>query len=107
MITIRREVPGVYDPLTDTWTQDANLLFPGSAIEVRGNPDQYVPLSLNLSTMPTLLFTPQQYPLRAHTPEFVMPGDIAPWNGVDFVVKAVYPIAPDGNVIMARVVIGV
>jgi len=77
----------------------------GSAMQVRGNPQRYRDLGLTLSTMPTLLFTPTSYNLRAFTDEFVMPGDTVDWCGVTYTVKDVDPVAPDGVVILARIVV--
>lgn len=75
----------------------------GSAIRVRGNPNRYVALGLNLQKMPTLLFTPDAY---GDTPEV---GDKVTWPETDgdvYAVQDVDVIAPDGVTIAARVVIG-
>lgn len=77
----------------------------GNAIMVRGKPERYRALSLDLSTMPTLLFTPDSYPLLAFTSESVQPGDKCTWNGEAYTVKDFEPVGPDGSVIIGRVVI--
>ena len=80
----------------------------GSAIQVRGDPQRYRALDLNLSTMPTLFFTPTDYELEANGAEFVMPGDTIPWpssTSAVYTVRDVSVIAPDGVVIAARIVI--
>lgn len=106
MVTFTRGAPGVYDPATDTWSAGSVTTITGSAIQVKGDPQKYQALELVMSTNPTLLFTPSVYPLRAFTEEFVLPGDHVDWNGVTFTVKDVDPVAPDGFVIVARIVVG-
>lgn len=77
----------------------------GSAIQVRGDSARYRDLGLVLSTMPTLLVTPSAYPLKANTDEFVLPGDTVEWNDQTLTVKDVDPVAPDGYVIVARIIV--
>ena len=74
----------------------------GAAIRVKGDPHIYKELGLSLTENPTLLFTPETY---GEVPE---PGDEVTWpaNGTVYKVKAVDPIAPDGVVVLARVMIG-
>ena len=74
----------------------------GAAVRVRGDPHTYTALGLSLSENPTLLFTPTTY---GGVPE---PGDEVTWpaSGTVYHVKDVNPTAPDGVVIVARVVIG-
>jgi len=78
----------------------------GSAIQVKADPQRYQAQGLSVSTMPTLLFTPTSYNLKAYTDEFVAPGDTVPWNSETYTVRDVEPVAPDGVVIVARIVIG-
>ena len=106
MTTFSRVSPGTYDAATGTYTSPVTTTITGSAIEVKGNPQQYAALGLTQSGAPTLLFTPTDYELQSYTDEFVLPGDQVEWNGQPFTVKAVFPIAPDGIVIMARVICG-
>jgi len=103
--TFTRTSPGTYDPTTDTWTSPVTSTIDGSAIQVRGNPQRYAALGLILATMPTLLFTPVAYGLRAFTTEFVLPGDTVVWNGVTYTAKDIDPVAPDGLVIVARIIV--
>lgn len=101
MITFTRTTQ-TPDPATGIPTP-AQTTITGSAIQVRGRPQRYMALGLNLTTMPTLVFTPTTY---GEVPE---PGDVVTWpatNGKVYSVKDVDPIAPDGVVIVARVVIG-
>jgi hypothetical protein len=77
----------------------------GSAIRVKGNPDKYQALGLVQSQAPSLFFTPNNYG------DCPGPGDTVLWRDpvtqqlATYAVKDVDPIAPDGFVIAARVVI--
>ena len=104
-ITFTRTTPGTYNPATSTYSGASATTITGSAIAVRGDPERYVALSLIPSMAPTLLFTPDLYTLHSFTPEFVMPGDTVAWNGVTFTVRDVSPVAPDGVVILARIIV--
>jgi hypothetical protein len=107
MTTFTRTDPGTYDPETGLHTSPTTSTITGSAIMVRGKPQRYEALGLNLTTMPTLLFTPDDYQLSAFSTDFVRPGDTVSWRSVTYTVKDVEPIAPDGVVIMARIIVGV
>ena len=74
----------------------------GSAMRVKGDPHTYTALGLSLTENPTLFFVPDTY---GDVPE---PGDEVTWptSGTVYHVADVNPIAPDGVVIAARVVIG-
>ncbi len=93
-----------YDETLDSSTASTTSIT-GSAIQVRGRPETYRALSLIESQAPTLLFTPTDYDLHAGSSEFVKPGDTVSWAGQTFTVKDVNPVAPDGVVIVARIVI--
>ena len=106
-LTFRRSVPGTYDPATDTWSSPSESSIPGEGILVAGDPEQYAAEELILSANPCVLFAPTTYPLRAFTPEFVLPGDKVTLNAVDFTVKKVLKVvAPDGYVIISRIAVG-
>lgn len=105
MITFTR-TRRVYDETTDQSVAVTSTIT-GNAIQVRGDPRRYKALGLVLSTMPTLFFTPTDYALLANGTEFVQPGDTVQWASKEYTVRDVDPIAPDGNVIAARIVIGV
>lgn len=80
----------------------------GDGILVAGTPQEYKDAGLVQTSGPTVLFTPTSYPLRAFTPEFVLPGDTTVVNGVTFTVKAILKVvAPDGYVIVSRIAVGV
>lgn len=100
MITFTRTTQ-TYDAATDTMTPVTTTVT-GEAVRVKGDPQRYQALGLRLDTMPTLLFTPTTY---GEVPE---PGDTVVWpltGGDTYTVKDVDPVAPDGVVILARVVI--
>ena len=90
-----------YTATTDVATV-AETTITGSAIQVRGDPRRYQALGLVLTDMPTLFFSPTTY---GDAPE---PGDTVTWptGGHTWTVKDVDPIAPDGVLIAARIVIG-
>jgi hypothetical protein len=105
MVTFTRHAAGTYDAAAGTWSGAGTTTITGSAIQVRGNVQRYAALGLVLSTMPTLLFTPTLYGLRAGTAEFVLPGDVVEWATRTYTVRDVDPVAPDGVVIVARIVV--
>lgn len=77
----------------------------GYAIQVRGKPQRYAAQGLILATMPTLLFVPSDYGLEAGTDDFVLPSDVGTWSGKGYTVKDVECVAPDGIVIVARLIV--
>ena len=106
-VTFTRVDPGTYDPATGLTTGGSTSTITGTAMQVRGDPQRYEAQGLNLSTMPTLLVAPTDYDLSAFSESFVRPGDTVAWRTVTYTVKDVSPIAPDGVVIMARIIVGV
>jgi len=90
---------GTYDPLTDTTTPGADVVITGAAVRVKGNPIVYQRLSLIEGEAPTLFFTPDNY---GDVPAL---DAVVTWGGIDYTVKSVDPIAPDGVAIAARVVV--
>jgi len=105
-LTFTRTSPGTYDPLTDTTSAATVTTVAGRGIIVRGDPQRYRALELTLSTAPTLLFAPTTYPLQANTTAMVQPGDTVVLNNATLTVRDVEPVAPDGNVIVARIIVG-
>ena len=106
MIAFTRTSPGVYDPVTDTSTGPSTTVITGEGILMSGDPEEYAALGLVLDTTPVIGFTPDDYPLKAFTPEFVLPGDKTTLNGVDFsVVKLLKVVAPDGFVVYSRIAV--
>lgn len=82
----------------DTFTV-VETTIEGVAIRTPGDPILYRELGLVEAEAPTLLWVPATY---GDTPE---PGDTVTWNGLGYTVRHVDPLAPDGVVIQARVVI--
>lgn len=107
MITFTRTSPGTYARTTGTFTGAATTTITGSAIQVKGDPKRYAALELVLTEALTLFFTPTGYPLLANTDAFVQSGDSVVWNDQTLIVRDVDPIAPDGYVIAARIVVTV
>jgi hypothetical protein len=79
----------------ETFSSPTSSTITGSAIQVRGKPDRYRDLNLSLAT-----------DLAANGSEFVLPGDTVSWASKTYTVKDVDPIAPDGFVIAARIIVG-
>lgn len=80
----------------------------GDGMLVKGDPQEYIAQGLTLMSGPTVLFTPDTYPLRVYTAEFVLPGDTTEINGVTFTVSAILlVVAPDGYVIVSRIAVRV
>lgn len=100
-------MPGTYDEATDTSGAPTETTIPGTGMFVRADPQQYTAEELNISADPCLLFAPNTYPLKAYTPDFVLPGDQVTLNGLDWAVKKILSVvAPDGFVIIARIAVG-
>jgi hypothetical protein len=98
-VTFTRTVAGSYDPETDTDASPVTTTITGEAVRVRGRPETYRALSLIESEAPTLFFTPSEYGDRPK------PGDTVVWETLTWTVRDVNPIAPDGVLIAARIVI--
>lgn len=92
------ETTGVVTPSVTTIT--------GGAMQVSGEPAHYRELGLVEAQAPTLLFTPTSYNIRAWSEDFVRVGDTVEWAGAVFTVKAVYTTAPDGFVVISRIIVG-
>ena len=99
-VTFTNASPGTYDAATGVWVTPVETTVTGYAIRTRGNPDDYRELSLVESKAPTLLFTPDTF---GEVPDL---GYTVVWSGTTFTAKMVTPLEPDGNAILARIVIG-
>ena len=98
--TFTHETPGTYDPETRTWSTPTSTSCTGAAIQIRGDPERYKALGLVESEAPTLLFVPATY---GEAPGV---GWEVTWANKDYTVRDISHVAPDGVVIMSRVVIG-
>lgn len=87
-----------YDPITDA-PIPTPVTVTGKAIRVKGEPQRYEELSLVESESPMLLFAPDTY---GQSPPL---GARVTWGGVTYTVRGVYPLAPDGTTILAKVMI--
>jgi hypothetical protein len=97
--TFTYTTPGEYDPETGIFSVPTTATVVGVAIRVRGDPEIYKRLGLVEAESPTLLFVPTTY---GETPAV---GWTTTWNSTAYTVRAVYPTAPDGVVIMTKVVL--
>lgn len=106
MIAFTRSLPGTYDEATDSWSAPVTSVITGEGILMSGDPEEFAAQELILETTPVVGFTPNDYPLRAFTPEFVLPGDSTVINDVTFTVaKLLKVVAPDGYVVFARIAV--
>lgn len=106
MIAFTRSRPGVYDEAHDSWSAPVNSVITGEGILMSGDPEEFAAQELNIVTTPVIGFTPHDYPLKAFTPEFVLPGDTTVLNDVTFTVaKLLKVVAPDGYVIYSRIAV--
>ncbi len=95
-----------YDEATGLTSETVATIAGEAILKSDAEPVMYAEAKLVPSLAPMLLFTPDDYPKRAYTTEFLMPGDETTLNGVPMTVKAVRPIAPDGFVVAAYVIVG-
>lgn len=106
MIVFTRSRPGTYDEATDTWSAPTSTAIAGEGILMSGDPEEFAAQELILSTTPVIGFTPDDYPLKAFTEEFVLPSDTTVINGETFTVaKILKVVAPDGFVIYSRIAV--
>jgi hypothetical protein len=105
-VVFTRTRQGVFDPDTGDFGAPVVSTIGGEGILMSGDPVQYAALGLILETTPVVGFTPTDYPLPAFTPDFLLPGDTTPINGVVFtVVKLLKVVAPDGFVVYSRIAV--
>jgi len=98
-VTFAKETPGVYDKTTDTWTDAVDLSVSGFAIATGKDPVLYQALGLVVAETQSLLFAP--------TTAGAVPclGSTVNWGAIDYTVRALDTINPDGSAILTRVVI--
>ena len=105
-VVFTRSRQGLFDPATGDFGSPVVTTIAGEGILMTGDPEQYAALGLVLETTPVVGFTPTDYPLPAFTPDFLLPGDTTPINGVSFtVVKLLKVVAPDGFVVYSRIAV--
>lgn len=97
-VTFSLEVKGAYTAATDSFAAPTTTEIDGHAIAVRGDPQAYRDLGLVFGAGLTLLFAPETYG------ELPAPLSTVEWAGSTWTVRAVDPVAPNGDAIMARVV---
>lgn len=98
--------PGAENDTTGAFTGGTSTTVEGAAMFVAGDPTVYESLKLIESSAPTLLVAMATYgqviPLRADVWYFTS----GAWVSTGYVVKSVAQVAPDGVMIVARVVVG-
>lgn len=90
---------GQYDPLTNVETGAVTMTVSGSAVRIAGDPLKYQALELIPSEAPTLLFTPDVY---GEVPAL---GSTVTFGGLQYIVRDVDVVAPDGRAMGATVVV--
>lgn len=89
---------GIYDPVTDTWSGGTSGNALGKAVQTANDLQQLVALSLVTEKTVTLLVAARGLTV---TPDR---GEHFTWAGVDYTIREVETIAPDGTPILYRVV---
>jgi hypothetical protein len=98
-VTVVATLPGTHVPSTGLFTSPTTTTVAGVAIRTRGIPERYAALGLVESEAPSLLFVPDTY---GAIPPL---GGVLTWGGVDYTVRDVEPLAPDGTAILSRLVV--
>jgi hypothetical protein len=98
-ITFTKAVPGTMTPGSGVFSGASSSAVAGVAIRDKGDPKRYEALKLTQTEAVTLLFAPSTY---GQMPELNAVGVFA---GVTYRVRDVEPVAPDGNVIIASIVV--
>ena len=80
--------------------------FQGNGIFKRRDPQVYKDLGLVAEASATILFECETYGYRAYSEDFVQPGDTTEILGIKWTAKSVNPVAIDGLVILAYIVVG-
>lgn len=102
-VEFRLTTPGTYDEDTDTYSDPLTKFVLGKAFKITGDQQVYRDLGLTQLEPMTLLFRPEVFG------ELPGLGYMIDWDdqygGTPLVVKAVDPVAPTGDAIVARVVV--
>lgn len=103
LVTFTKTVAGEYDPITDTTSSPTIVTVSGFAIRRRARSQsdmkKYEALKLVESEAPYLFFVPNQYGTLPPS------GSTASWNGVNYTIRDIDPLAVDGVAIAAYVVV--
>lgn len=99
-VTFTHVTPGTYDESTDTTTGSTVATVSGTAMEISGDPELYVQLSLIQSENPTLLFRPST---EGELPPL---GATVVWGGETLTVKNITRLAMNGTPTAAKIVVG-
>lgn len=91
---------GTFTPGTGVLAVSTATAIGGYAIRAKGNPQTYRELGLSEAENPTLFFVPSIYGDRPVLAARVV------FGGLTYAVKSIAPVAPDGTLIAARVIVG-
>jgi|TARA_R110000824_G_scaffold401687_1_gene613611 hypothetical protein len=100
-VTFTRTTQGSYNPETDAATITTSTVV-GKAVRVAASSadrEKYAGLGLTETEVPVLFFAPTTY---GDTPSV---GDTCVWASTKYTTRDVEIIAPDGNVIAARILV--
>jgi hypothetical protein len=97
-VTFTLSNAGVPNGLTGVPTGAASSSVAGHAVQTPGNPERYRALQLVETHAITLIFAPST------RPQMPALGATFTFGGVKWTVKAVDPVAPDGDGIVATVI---
>lgn len=103
MITFTR-VTQAYDPATGGVTPTTRT-FNGEGIMKRADPTKFKPGTLIPESAAMLVFECEAYGYKAYSPDFVQEGDTTDILGTTWFASQVNPVAPDGLVILAYILV--
>jgi hypothetical protein len=92
-------IPGIYDPITDTTTPPTVIPTPGYGVEIPGTPVEYGAMELIGVNALTIMWVPTTYGDQPNLEAQIV------WHGVLRTIYQVFPIAPIGPLIAAKIVI--
>jgi hypothetical protein len=104
MITFSR-VTQAYDPTTGSVTPTVRT-FDGEGIMKRADPAKFKAGTLISSASAMLIFECESYGYKAYSDDFVREGDTTEILGTTWTVAEVNPVAIDGLVILAYILVG-
>ncbi len=94
-----------FDETTGLSTDTVTSISGSAIITTSGKSEGYVRLGLSPSAAPLILFTPDNYDLKAYTDEFVLPGDEIEILDLTWKARDVLPVSIDGFVILGKIIV--
>lgn len=96
-VLFTKDIPGIYDPETDTTSAGTTVTVSGRAMRIAGDPDEYAKLGLIQSEHPMLSFAPDT------AGELPAVGMTVQFGGETLTVENVNPCAMNGTATSAHV----